>query len=179
MVVTFEDGRELPLSVGSMGVLQSARGNETDCWIGLRLRFAASGGRVSLDPDSSATGPAGGFETFAIGGLAPPLFDARVLPQRISLPALPAGSAAGRAFVSYRTTLSAPGLPASLYGAWFRVYDPNGDWNRLIGAEGEQAFASIGFASLPNVSLQYGAAYSIDDPRRHRWTLYAGARFAP
>ena len=145
----------------------------------LRLRLAASGGRVSLDPDSSATGPAGGFETFAIGGLAPPLFDSRVLPQRISLPALPAGSSAGRAFVSYRTTLSAPGVPASLYAAWFRVYDPNGDWKRLIGAEGEQGFASIAFASLPNVSLQYGAAYSIDDPRRHRWTLYAGARFAP
>jgi hypothetical protein len=146
---------------------------------GLRLRLAASGGRVSLDPDSSAAGPAGGFETFQIGGLAPPLFDARVLPQRISVPALPGGSAAGRAFVSYRTTLSAPGLPASLYAAWFRVYDPNGDWNRLIGVEGEQGFASIGFASLPNVSLQYGAAYSMDDPRRHRWTLYAGARFAP
>ncbi len=170
-------------SAGETGTADVRRGvaslGVTTAIGGLRLRFAASGGRVSLDPDSSATGPAGGFETFAIGGLAPPLFDARVLPQRISLPALPAGSAAGRAFVSYRTTLSAPGLPASLYGAWFRVYDPNGDWNRLIGAEGEQAFASIGFASLPNVSLQYGAAYSMDDPRRHRWTLYAGARFAP
>ncbi len=145
----------------------------------LRLRLAASGGRVSLDPDSSAAGPAGGFETFAVGGFAPPLFDARVLPQRISVPALPAGSSAGRAFVSYRTALSSAAFPASLYAAWFRVYDPNGDWKRLIGAEGEQAFPSIAFASLPSASLQYGAAYSIDDPRRHKWTLYAGARFAP
>jgi hypothetical protein len=170
-------------SAGETGTSDVRRGmatlGATTALANLRLRLAASAGRVSLDPDSSATGPAGGFETFAIGGLAPPLFDSRVLPQRISLPALPAGSSAGRAFASYRTTLSAPGLPASLYAAWFRVYDPNGDWKRLIGAEGEQGFASIGFASLPNVSLQYGAAYSIDDPRRHRWTLYAGARFAP
>jgi len=145
----------------------------------LRVRLAASGGRVSLDPDTISAGPAGGFETFQLGGLAPPLFDARVLPQRISLPALPAGSGAGRAFLSYRTALSAAGFPASLYAAWFRMYDPNGDWKRLLGAEGEQAFSSIAFASLPSVALQYGAAYSIDHPRRHRWTLYAGARFAP
>lgn len=158
-------------AIGSLGMTAAVGG--------MRLRLAARGGRVHLDPDTSATEAAGRFETFTLGGLAPPLFDARVLPQRISLPALPAGSGTGRAFVSYHTTLSAAGFPASLYAAWFRVYDPNGDWNRLIGAEGEQAFSSIAFASLPNVSLQYGAAYSIDDPRRHRWTLYAGARFAP
>lgn len=145
----------------------------------VRLRLAVSTGRASLDPDSSAARPAGGFEAFSVGGLVPPLFDARILPQRISVPALPSASAAGRAFVSYRTALSFSAIPASLYAAWFRVYDPNGDWKRLIGAESEQGFASIGFAGLPNVSLQYGAAYSIDDPRRHRWTLYAGARFAP
>jgi hypothetical protein len=144
---------------------------------GFRLRLAASGGRATLDPDSA--GAAASFEAFSLGGLAPPFFDQRILPQRISLPALPTGSAAGRAFTSYRTTISGAGLPASLYAAWFRMYDPNGDWKRLVGAEGELAFSSIGFASLPNVSLQYGAAYSIDEPRRHRWTLYAGARFAP
>lgn len=170
-------------SAGETGTADVRRGmatlGVTTAFGDLRLRLAASGGRVSLDPDTSAAGPSGSFETFALGGLAPPLFDARVLPQRISLPALPAGSSAGRAFVSYRTALSAAGFPASLYAAWFRVYDPNGDWKRLIGAEGEQTFSSIAFASLPSVSLQYGAAYSIDHPRRRRWTLYAGARFAP
>lgn len=158
-------------AIGSLGV--------TTAVAGVRLRLAAGGGRVDLDPDSSAFAAAGGFELFTLGGLAPPLFDARMLPQRISVPALPDASSAGRAFVSYRTSLSAPGLPAWLYAAWFRMYDPDGHWNRLLGVEGEQTFSSISFASLPNVSLQYGAAYSVDEPRRHRWTLYAGARFAP
>ncbi len=143
----------------------------------LRVRLSANGGRVALDPDSSS--PAARFETFSVGGLAPPFFDDGLLPQRLSVPALPAGTSSGRAYTAYRAALSQSGMPASLYAAWFKVYDPSGRWQRLIGGEREQFFPSIGFASLPHVTLQYGAAYSLDDPRRHRWTLYAGARFAP
>ncbi|MGQ0643113.1 MAG: TolB family protein [Gemmatimonadaceae bacterium] len=143
----------------------------------LRLRLSASGGTTELEPDSLSA--AASFEVFSIGGLAPPLFDDRVVPQRISSAALPAGSASGRSFAAYRAALSHAGLPASLYAAWFKVYDPNGNWQRFVGFEGGQTFETIGFASLPNVALYYGAAYSIDHPRRHRWTLYGGARFAP
>ncbi len=144
----------------------------------LRLRLSAAAGRLVMDSDSLSVGRER-FEAFSVGGLAPPLFDERLLPQRISVPALPAASSVGRAYAAYRAALSQSGQPVSLYAAWFKVYDPSGRWQRLIGGEGEQVFPSIGFASLPNVTLQYGAAYSLDDPRRHRWTLYGGARFAP
>lgn len=144
----------------------------------LRLRLSAAGGRLLMDTDSLSVGRER-FEAFSTGGLAPPLFDERLLPQRISVPALPAASSMGHAYAAYRAALSRSGTPVSLYAAWFKVYDPSGPWQRLIGGEGEQFFPSIGFASLPNVTLQYGAAYSLDDPRRHRWTLYGGARFAP
>lgn len=140
----------------------------------LRLRLSAAGGRLFIDSVGR-----GSFEAFSIGGLAPPLFDERLLPQRISLPALPAASAVGSAYTAYRAALSQSGQPVSLYAAWFKVYDPSSRWQRLIGVEGEQFFPSIGFASLPNVTLQYGAAYSLDHPRRHRWTFYGGARYAP
>jgi hypothetical protein len=143
----------------------------------VRLRLSASRGALDLDPDGS-TAPAQ-FEAFSIGGLAPPFFDDQILPQRISIPALPAASSSGRDYVSYRAAATPIGFPASLYAAWFKVYDPNGNWQRLVGIEGDQTFPTIGFASLPNFSLHYGAAYSFDEPRRHRWTLYGGARFAP
>ncbi|MGH7710438.1 MAG: hypothetical protein ACREOG_04100, partial [Gemmatimonadaceae bacterium] len=144
---------------------------------GLRLRLSATGGRTSLDPDS--TSGAAAFEAFSFGGLDPPLFDDRLLPQRLSHPALPSATSSGRAFVAYSVALRQGGMPASLYADWFKVYDPSGNWQRLVGTEGDLAFPTIGFASLPNVALHYGAAYTIDHPRRHRWTFYGGARFAP
>ncbi|HJU73231.1 MAG TPA: hypothetical protein VJ717_05780 [Gemmatimonadaceae bacterium] len=142
-----------------------------------RLRLSATAGRVGMEADS---GQAASFEQFRIGGLPSPFFDDRILSQRINVPALSArGSAGGHAFAAYRVGLAQSAFPGTLYAAWFKLYDPNGAWQRLIGVEGEQFFPSIGFAGLPNVYLQYGAAYSLDPPRRRRLTLYAGARFAP
>jgi hypothetical protein len=142
----------------------------------LRVRLSTQGGITNIGDDTSA---AATFERFNIGGLAPPLYDERLIPQRISEPALPSQSAIGNAFVSHRISASKAGLPGALYAAWFKVYDPNGSWQRLLGVEGEQHFAPISFVSLPHVSLTYGAAYSLDPPRRYRWTLYGGARYAP
>jgi hypothetical protein len=163
------DGTDVRRGIASLGVV-SAFGT-------LHLRTAATAGKVVFDSDSSTS--AMSFESFSIGGLAAPLFDEQLLAQRISVPAIPAASRNGKSFAAYRAALSQNGVPVALYAAWFKVYDPDGSWLRLVGAEGEQSFPSISFASLPNVSLHYGAAYSIDNPRRHRWTLYGGARFAP
>jgi hypothetical protein len=163
------DATDVRRGMASLGVTAGAGG--------MRLRLSAAAGQTTLEPDSAPRAVA--FESFTLGGLEPPLFDETILPQRISVPALPANSATGRAFVSYRASLAQGGLPASLYAAWFKLYDPNGRWLRLLGMEGEQIFPAIGFAGLPNVTLSYGVAYSVDHPRRHRWTLYAGARYAP
>lgn len=142
----------------------------------LRVRLSSRGGMTSIADDTSA---AANVERFSVGGLAPPLYDERLLPQRISEPALRSATAVGNAYVSHRTSVTQAGLPAALYVAWFRVYDPNSSWQRLAGIEGEQRFAPISFVSVPNVTITYGAAYSLDHPRRHRWTIYGGASFAP
>jgi hypothetical protein len=162
------DGAHVTRGVFSLGIV-AALGD-------LRFQAAATAGRVRVSADSGA---AVAFERFSLGGLPAPLFDAALLPQQLAEPALRSETSTGNAFARYRAAIGSAGVPGELYAAWFKVYDPNGTWQRVLGGESERRFPAFGFVSLPRVSLSYGVAYSLDHPRRRRWTFYGGARFAP
>ena len=141
---------ELTLSHGSLAV-------EGDAAIGV----------VNRDADPA--------EQFAIGGAASPLFDPDLLPQRITMPALPLGIATGRTFATYRVSL--PSLALTPYFWAATAGESLGQWHRVVGLE--WTFDINGFtpARLPGVQARLGAGYSLDEPFRKKARVYIGLRY--
>jgi hypothetical protein len=122
-------------------------------------------------------GGGGAFERFAIGGWPSPLVDAPVLSQRIAMPALPAAFMLGTHFTTLRGSTSFGPL-RPFY--WIGTTRENlTGWARVAGVDFDYVTAAFPAFAVPAVSVRAGAAYSWDDPFRHRVGIYAGVTYRP
>ena len=134
------------------------------------------GGRL----DATVAGSDGGggtFERFAIGGMATPLVDAPVLSQRIVMPALPVGFALGTHVKTLRAS-TALGPLRPFYWVGTTRENVTG-WARVAGVDAEYTVPSFPAFAIPVIGIRAGAAYSWDEPFRHRVGVYAGVTYRP
>jgi Tol biopolymer transport system component len=134
------------------------------------------GGRIDAIVAGS-DGGGGAFERFAIGGSTTPLADAPVLSQRIVMPALPVGFALGTHAMTFRAS-TAFGPLRPFY--WIGTTRENmTGWARVAGVDADYAVPAYPAFAIPAIAIRAGAAYSWDDPFRHRVGVYAGVRYNP
>jgi len=133
------------------------------------------GGRL----DASLGGSDGGetFEQFAVGGWASPFVDQPVLSQRIAMPALPAGFAVGRRVATVRASTALG--PLRPYYWMASTDDGFDDWARVAGVDVDMANDPFAMLALPAMTVRAGAAYSWDEPFRHRVGFYLGIDYRP
>lgn len=124
---------------------------------------------------TGAAGPA--YEQFVIGGVRSPLVDPALLSQRLAMPALPFGVAAGRQALEYRVQSSL--LGTTVYYAGAAAGDELDEWHRVVGAEWELGVPAITFVALPAVRVLGGVGYSLDEPFRRRPRGYASITYTP
>jgi hypothetical protein len=146
---------------------------------GVALRGEALLGVLGGDApnDSSAR-----FEQFLLGGVRPPFFDRSLLSQRVTMPAVPIGYAGGRKVALYRVSTGRIPyliLPITPYVTWLSAGDSFDHWQRVIGAEREVEFRSMGFARLPTVRIRGGVGYSLDQPFRRKVGAYLSVVYRP
>ena len=117
------------------------------------------------------------FESFAIGGLVPPLVDSALLEQRIAMPVLPIAAATGRAAAAFRVSISEP--------VWRPYYwigdasDHSGTPNQVIGIEGSWHTDGIWMVRVPGVKLLGGIGYALTGPMRHHTQAYFSVLYRP
>jgi len=134
------------------------------------------GGRVDASLGGSG-GDGGTFEQFAVGGWPSPFVDQPVLSQRIAMPALPAGFAVGRRVATVRgSTALGPLRPYYWVGS---TADGLDDWARVAGVDFETSTNPLPMLVLPGMTVRAGAAYSWDEPFRHRVGVYLGITYRP
>jgi hypothetical protein len=134
------------------------------------------GGRIDATLGGS-DGGGGVFERFAIGGWPSPLVDVPVLSQRIPMPALPVGFALGTHVKMLRAS-TALGPFRPFY--WIATTRENfTGWSRVAGVDADYVIPAFPAFVLPAVGLRAGAAYSWDEPFRHRVGIYAGVTYKP
>jgi len=117
------------------------------------------------------------FEQFVVGGTAPMLFEAPLLAQRIPMPALPVGVAAGRQFASYRLSIPGNGLQPYYWGA--SAGSTLGRWHQVVGLEWVIQANGLWVVRLPDVRLLLGAGYSLSEPVRHKTHAYLTLTYRP
>jgi hypothetical protein len=133
------------------------------------------GGRV--EATLGTTNGGGAFEQFAIGGWSSPFVDAPVLSQRLAMPALPAGFAIGRRVATARGSV-AVGPVRPFY--WVGSTHPDFDrWARVAGVDADVSVDAFPTFALPAIAVRAGAAYSWDEPYRHRVGAYIGITYRP
>ena len=133
------------------------------------LRLRASQMRVSGDAE---------FERFTVGGAEPVLVDARLLPQRIAMPAAPLGVRSGERvstleasigeFLGFRPFLWAASSDPELRG-----------WYRVAGLDAHLAVDNLPLLRLGGLEVRSGVGYPLDAPFRHRWRFYGSAIYRP
>lgn len=117
------------------------------------------------------------YESFAVGGLAPPLVNSGLLEQRIPMPVLPIATATGRAAAALRVSLSEP--------VWRPYYwigdasDHSGTPNQVIGIEGSWRTEGLWMVRIPGVRLLAGAGYALTGPVRHHTQAYLSIGYRP
>jgi hypothetical protein len=161
---------------GSSGVTAGERWNRALITARFSLRWHKSGidGEVGYGRVDRRDIP---FERFVLGGTESPLFDSALLSQRVAMPALPVGVAAGRNVALYRISLPGPGLRPYYWGA--TAGDELGRWKRVIGLETELSTEGLWPARVPGVSLLAGLGYSLTDPFRRRARTYLSITYRP
>jgi hypothetical protein len=135
----------------------------------LSLRGDATVGVVGRDAPE--------WERFVVGGAQTQLADAAIFSQRISMAGLPFGTAAGTQVLALRGSTRL-GLLTPYYWAATTSGDLEG-WHRVVGAEASYAFTGGNILFLPAARFLAGAAYSLDDPWRHRARIYASVAYRP
>ena len=135
-------------------------------------------GGARIDATIAGSDAGGGpYEQFAIGGWPSPLVDASVLSQRIPMPALPTGFALGTHAMVFRAS-TALGPVRPFY--WVATTRENWTgWKRVAGVDADYSFAAFPAFAVPAIGLKAGAAYSWDDPFRHRAGIYIGVTYKP
>jgi len=117
------------------------------------------------------------FESFAIGGLVPPLVDSALFEQRIAMPVLPIAVVDGRAAAALRVSISEP--------VWRPYYwigdasDRSGTPLQVIGIEGSWHTDGIWMVRVPGVKLLAGVGYSLSGPARHHTQAYLSVGYRP
>lgn len=118
------------------------------------------------------------FERAAIGGAASPLLDGALLPHRIAMPALPAGTLVGRSATAARVEVGPEGL-RPYYWTGRVADDAYGGWHRVAGAELRFASDALPIATIPSVEILTGAGHSLDRPYKGRTTVYVSVTYRP
>jgi hypothetical protein len=134
---------------------------------------AVHGNAARAEPGESGAA----FEYFVVGGTGSPYMDRAYLSQRITLPSVPTGYAAGRRVGLYRVAAGQGGFEP--YFVWVAAGDSLSGWKRVAGLEQTLAFPSLGFARLPAVRIRLGAGYSFDEPFEYRTRGYASVTYRP
>lgn len=136
---------------------------------GWRLHGSATYGQTARDAPP--------YERMTAGGLPSPLFDASLLSQRVSHPALPVGFASGRQLMVARAGVELAGLEAYLWTA--SGGETLGRWRRVAAAEWRIGSAPLPLVHLPTASVLLGVGHSIDAPLRRETRGYAVVRVRP
>jgi hypothetical protein len=174
------------LSVATSMVLRSNAGTtDGERWTRADGRVALSaalgGLRGSVDATlgiASADGGAGRrFERFALGGQPSPFVPQPYLSQRLPLGAVPVGFAEGAKLQLYRASTRLRGWNATM--VWASVSDTTPRFQRLATIEQEVAFPAIAFASLPSITLRFGAGYSFDEPFEKKARAFGSIIYRP
>ena len=87
-----------------------------------------------------------------------PYVDRAFLSQRVSLPSVPVGYAAGRKLGIGRVSTQLFGVTP--YAVWVAAGDKLTRYQRILGAEQDWTFSGIGFARLPETRVRFGVGYS-------------------
>lgn len=117
------------------------------------------------------------YEQFAVGGTVLPFIDHSFLSQRISLPSVPVGYAAGRKVALGRLSTQLFGVTP--YAVWVTAGNKLAHYQRILGAEQDWRFSGIGFARLPETRVRFGIGYSIDEPYREKIRPYVSVTYRP
>ena len=117
------------------------------------------------------------FEQFAVGGATIPFFDRAYLSQRVSLPSVPVGYAAGRRVGLVRLSTRVAGFQP--YAIWVAAGDKLTRYQRILGAEQEYDFPGVGFARVPATRVRFGIGYSMDEPYKEKVRPYLSVTYRP
>jgi hypothetical protein len=162
-------------------------GTGGDSWSrGLTTGVLALGGpRLSLRAEATvgtttSAGPGDfgrSFEQFAVGGGYIPFLDRAFLSQRISLPSVPVGYASGHRLGLGKLSTRIAGFQP--YAIWVAAGDRITRYQRVLGAEQEWDFPTIGFARVPSTRLRVGIGYSMDEPYKEKIRPYLSVTYRP
>ena len=119
------------------------------------------------------------YERFVLGGARAPLMDEALVTQRIEMPALPFGVAAGRRALVYHGTLALGGLEPYYWGASLDEGEGFERWHRVVGAETDIALPAFPFLRTPAIRVRAGLGYSLDEPFRRKARLYSTVVYRP
>lgn len=146
--------------------------------LGAGFEVGRDGSGLALEALYGRTDPGpGGFEAFAVGGGATPLFDPAVLSQRLPDPALPVGWATGTEAASVRVAWRSPG--GETYYRWVSAGSSIGDWKRVVGTAIEWRTDPVPFLGLPAIDVGLGVARIFDDPLDGDTRIHAHLRYRP
>jgi hypothetical protein len=140
--------------------------------------FAAAGplpfgGVRALVTYGEMSGTSDPFERFTLGGARPPLMDDAILPQRITMPALPTGVAVGDRVFAFHASLPTGPLWPYYFGASVAERGESFErWHRVVGAELRLGTEAIALVALPDVQLVVGYGRSLDEPYRRESRFY-------
>jgi hypothetical protein len=116
------------------------------------------------------------YEHFAVGGVAPPLFDRTLLAQRLPMPALPVVAGAPQV-ASARFALQL-GIVEPFF--WAASFDAGLEhWLRVAGADVRFDTDALPLVRLPGMQVTAGVGHTLDEPLRRRWSWYSSLRFQP
>lgn len=118
------------------------------------------------------------YEAFLVGGHQVPWLDPLLLSQRIALPAVPVGYAAGRQIAVLKATVVGL-VPGALSMTWVAAGDSLVRWQRVATLETGLTTPSLGFVRVPAVGVRAGIGYSFSAPFRYRLRAYAAIRYRP
>lgn len=144
------------------------------------LRLDAQRGTLGIAGEATygqVTSDAPAFEAMSLGGLHPALFDASVLSQRLTMPALPFAARTGQRALAARASVRVGGLRPFYYAG--SAGDDLDVWNRVVGVETGSDVAPLPLLRVPDVRFLFGAAYSLDEPYRRRTRLYVSVSYRP
>ncbi|HEX9105790.1 MAG TPA: hypothetical protein VF832_01145 [Longimicrobiales bacterium] len=180
--------RELALGPSSLGVALDGNGSlgrtagadwqrlVASAALGVHPAGGGISGGVRILAGTLA-GDAAGFERFSVGGEEPPLFDGSLMPQQVSMPALPAAALVGRRVLAGRASLDWAGATFYFWGA--RAQGGTPGWQRVIGAEQEVDTDPIPLLRIPGIHALIGVGYTLDEQPRSTWRVYGMTTLRP
>jgi hypothetical protein len=175
-------------SAATEGVLAHVTAGETGgatYWrILTSLSFhAASNGALPIDGSATyaaVSTNAPSFEQLVVGGPPSNLVDGSLLTQRISMAALPTGTATGDRALTYRIATSLWGLNPYYWGVRTRFPGQAVPTRqRVAGVELSIDQTALPVLGLPGARLLAGLAYSLHEPWAHRTWGYLSVTLRP